>query len=319
MNIPPDDSNPPAGLDTSSPADLSLSKKSSKAPLIVVAVLLLGGVGFFVWNAKKTHEERKIHASFMEHFQAFEKEDLMKFWSCILGPNADGSIIPSPDVITQKVDVQFASDFRNFPNKVREDCAKAAKDAVAKLPTLGALPVYNESIDKYGKAILGIVDALDDWAKVAPEQVAAKMVGKNVEDFGNAYHAFTGSGAPAPEVIAYDHFLHCADADLDKHKDNLELAKHLFEQCKDAKYRDKLQDECGKLVTDKPAQPTKTFKQVLGKISAEDRDVQAFSDCLRKARKGKLKDNLAPVGLRWVVYREARELILKTGAEALKE
>jgi hypothetical protein len=319
MNIPPDDNNPPAGIDPSLPPDLNLSSGggSGKTLFLIIGVVVAAGVGFFVWQSKKTLEERKQHAAFMEHFQAWEKDDLLKFWSCVLGPNTDGAVLPSPDIITQKIDVQFASDFRNFPKKVTEDCKKAAKDAADKLNTLGALPQYQPALDAYAKSIMGITEALDDWAKVAPDQVNAKTIGKNAEDYGNAWHAYQG-GAPAPEVIAYDAFLHCADADLEKHKDDLEVAKHMFDQCKDAAYRDKLENECGKLLIDKPTTPTKTWKTALQKFSADDKDVQANADCLRKWRKSKLKDNLAPVGLKWVAFREGREAVLKIGQEALK-
>ena len=326
MNIPPDDAgtpptspNPGLGFDPNPPGDFSLGKKSSKAPLVVVAVVVLGVVGYFAWSAKKTHEERKIHASVMEHFQGFETDELIKFWGCVLGPNTNGATAPSPDAITMKIDVMFASDFRNYPGKVRDECARLAKDAQGKVGALAALPQYNDALDKYGKAILAMSEALDDWAKVAPEQVQAKMVGKNVEEYATAWHSFPG-GTPSMEVIAYDGFLHCAVPDLEKKKDSMDLAKGLFETCKDPAYREKLQNECGKLVTtDKPTQPSKTYKTALQKFSGEDREQQALVDCLKKARKGKLKDNLAPVGMKWVAYREAREGVLKIGQDALKE
>lgn len=320
MNIPPDDQLPAGNLDAAPlPDDLSLAgKKGSKAPLIIVGVLIAAGLGYFIYSSRKTLEERKVHASFLEHFQAWEKDDLLKFWVCTLGPNTDGATVPSPDAITAKIDQQFASDFKAYPGKLREECAKLAKDAADKLSTLGALPEYTGALQTYAKSVTAISDALEDWAKVAPEQIQSKMVAKNAEDYGNAWHAYQG-GAATPEIIAYDLFLHCADADLEKHKDNLELAKHLFEQCKQAPFRERMQNECGKLVTDKPTAPTKNWKQVLQKIGADSKDVDAVGDCLKKARKGKLKDNLAPVGMRWVAFREAREAVLKIGKDALKE
>jgi hypothetical protein len=319
MNIPPDDQNPGLGFDPNPIADYSLSKKGgSKVPLILVGVAVIGAIGYFVWSGKKQHEERKLNAQFMERFQGFEHDDLMKFWGCVLGPNTDGSTAQSPEQIMTKIDVMFAADFKAYPGRIQEDCAKAAKDAQNQVTGLGAPAAYVASIDAYGKTIVAMSDALNEWAKVAPDQVQAKMIGKNVEEYGGAYHAYAG-GAPAAEVIAYDQFLHCADPQVDTRKDNLTLAQALFESCKDAKYRDKLQNECGKLVIDKPAAPTKNWKTALQKIGSESRDVDAFGDCLKKARKGKLKDNLSPVGKNWVAYRQAREAVLKIGQEALKE
>ncbi len=325
MNIPPDDQppslTPTPGIDpeTGLPADIALTgQKSSKLPYIIVAVLLIAGGGFFMWNAKKTRQERVAHVKFLEELQGFEKDELGKFWLCVLGPNSDGVTMQRPDQFTARVDQQFASDFRAYPNKIREECAQRAKDAQSKTAALGALPAYTAPLDAYGKSIVGMAEALDEWAKAAPEQIQTKMVGKNVEDYGNAWHAFTG-GTPSPEVIAYDQFLHCAVPDADtKYKDNLALAQHIFELTKDIAWCDKLQTECGRLVTDKPTAPTKGYKTALQKFSGEDRDVQALSAALRKGRKGKLKDNLAPVGMKWVAFREAREALLKIGADALK-
>src|SRR5262249_46455128 len=153
-----------------------------------------------------------------------------------------------------------------YPNRVREECAKDAKDAADKVTSLEALPQYKDAVVAYGKTIVGMSEALDDWAKAAPDQVAAKMIGKNAEDYGNQYHSFAG-GNPSPEIIAYDGFLHCADPDLVKHKDNLELATHLFEQSKTAGFCDHVQADCGKLLTDnKPTAASKDFKQIFTKI-----------------------------------------------------
>ncbi len=326
MNIPPDDnSNLPGGQPpydpsaASLPADISLTgSKSSKLPLIIVGVLLAAGAGYFMWSSKKAREERVAHVKFIEELQGFETDELGKFWLCVLGPNVNGAALQQAEQVTQKVDQQFAADFRAYPARVREECAQKARDAQSKVAALGALPAYVAPLEAYGKSIVGMSEALDDWSKAAPEQIATKMVGKNVDDYGAAWHAFQG-GTPTPEVIAYDHFLHCAVPDADtKYKDNLALATHIFEQSKDLAYCEKLQNECGKLVTDKPAAPTKGYKTALQKFSGEDRDVQAFAAALKKARKGKLKDNLSPVGMKWIAFREAREALLKVGASALK-
>jgi hypothetical protein len=236
----------------------------------------------------------------------------------MLGPNTDGSTAQSPEQIMTKIDVMFAADFKAYPQRAQEDCVSAAKDASNRVKGLDAPSAYTAAIGTYASSIVAMSDALSEWGKAAPAQVQAKMIGKNVEEYGGAYHAYAG-GAPSPEIIAYDQFLHCADPQVDTRKDNLSLAQALFESCKDAKYRDKLQDECGKLVIDKPAAATKNFKATIQKIGSESRDVDAFGDCLKKARKSKLKDNLSPVGKDWVAYRQAREAVLKIGQEALKE
>ena len=324
MNIPPDDNNlPPPILDpaySQSMGDVSLTKKGSKVPLIVVGLLIVGGGGYLAYSAKKTHAERTDHARFMEEFRNYETEDLGKYWACMLGPGTIGTNVNTPNAITQKIDQQFASDFRNYPTKVREECGQKAKDAADKANALQMLPQYTSAVAEYGKSIMAMQSALEDWSKVAPEQIQTKMVAKNLEEYGDAWHAFSG-GAPTPEVIAYDQFLHCAVPDVDtKYKDDIELGKYIYETCKkDPAYGDKLQEECGKLITGKPAAPTKAWKATQAKFGSGEAEGKSLLSCLKKSRKGKMKDNLSPVGEQWIKFREAREVVLKIGADALKE
>ena len=328
MNIPPDDNGPPPsglGFDPSlsgaMTGDISLTgQNKSKTPLLIVGVLAVAGIGGYVWHAKKVRDERVQHVRFLEEFQAFEKDDLGKFWLCALGPNVDGTSLNDPSQITMKVDQQFASDYKAYPVKVQDDCVKAAKDAKEKVSSMAALPAYSGALEGYGKSITDMADALAEWGKTAPAQIQAKMVSRNLEEYSTAWHSFAG-GAPAPEVAAFDQFLHCAVPDVDtKYKDDIALATFIFESCKQPTYPEKLQEECGKLLTDKTGTVTKGFKAAVQKFAGEDpADQKAFSSCLRKSRKGKMKGELMPVGEKWIAFRTAREAVLKLGQEALKE
>lgn len=329
MNIPPDDNNnpPPPGLgfDPNTSAamlgDISLTgQNKSKAPLIILGVLVAAGIGFFVWQSKKTRDERVKHAQFMEDFQRFEQEDLSKFWACTLGPKADGTAMQSPDQVTRTVDVMFANDFKAYPQRLGDECATIAKEVASKAKSLVTLSDYDAPVDAYGKSIIAMSDALTEWAKSAPAQVEAKMAQKNFTDYSAAWHAYQG-GPATKEIMGYDQFLHCAVPDVDtnsKYKDNLELAKSIFEQCKQLPYAEKLNADCGKRLTTDQTAPTKDWKKTIQKFASDDREQQGLEACMKKGRKGKIKDNLAPVGQAWVAFREAREGVLKVGADVLK-
>src|SRR5262245_55778328 len=112
----------PNALDPS----LSLTKKSSKMPLIIGGVVVAGIIGFFAWNAANTRAMREKHAKFMEQFQSVEKEDVGKFWACLLGPNVDVGMFQDNLVLSQKITSQFGIDPKNYPSKVREDCTPKA-------------------------------------------------------------------------------------------------------------------------------------------------------------------------------------------------
>ena len=71
-----------------------------------------------------------------------------------------------------------------------------------------------------------------------------------------------------------------------------------------------LQNECGKEVTDRQAARGADARlQGRGqpRWQADDRELSAFDDCLRKSRKSKRSDDAGDVGRAWVAYMEAVE------------
>jgi hypothetical protein len=326
MNIPPDleDPNapagsPPPGLDPNS--DFALKKQGSKTPMIVAGVVVVGVLGFFVVRSMQTQKTRELHAGVIKQFADIEKEEVTgKFWACLFGPSIDPAMFPNNLALSQRLDGAFAADPKNFPARVREECTPKALDAKHKIENMTAPPEYAEPLKTYATSLQGLSDAFDAWAKVAPSHVAEKMVGQKVETSGAAWHAFQ-SGKPEPAVIAYDRFLHCAVPGLDKMKDGQALVEFLFNSCKDPKYLDRLQNECGKEITSEailPA-PTPGFKAVITKMQADDREQSAFDDCLRKARKLKRSDDSGDVGRAWVTYMDAGHKVREVAKEALSE
>jgi hypothetical protein len=314
MNIPPDDPNA-GGLDPS----LALTKKGSKVPLIVVGVVVVGVIGFFVMSTMKKQDERKRHAQLMEQFQAIEKDDLGKFWSCILGANVDPSMFQDNLALSATITGKFGTDPKNYPTKVREECTAKAIDAKHKVDDLQAPSEYADALKKYGDSLKAMASAFDAWTKVAPAQVQEMEMGKKVDSAGAAWHAFE-SGKPDNQVIAWDNFLRCAVPTVDTMKDGQALVEYLFKQCKDPAYVTNLNDKCGpELLQDPPKAPAKSMMGTLKKLAGDDRDLSAFSDCMRKGRKGKRRDDLAEVGKAWVDWSGARRDVLKIGKEALKE
>jgi hypothetical protein len=330
MNIPPDDGTgdpqaslpgPGAAIDPGAAMDpsMALTSKSSKTPLVAVGVLLVGGIGYFAFSSMKQRDERKMQAAFMEGFQRLEKEDVGKFWACVLGPNVDPGMIPDNLALAARIEGAFGMDVKSYPTKVREECTPKAIDAKHRVETLEGPSIYKEAMAKYAKGLGDLAHELDEWTKIAPAMIAERAVGKKVAEDGAAWHAF-GGGKPGNDVVAYDRFLHCAVPGVDKMKDGQALVEYLFNQCKNPAYAVRIDTECGKEVTaDVPGAPTPGFKQVVTKLAGDDRELSAFDDCLRKARKGKKRDDLAGVGRAFVGYMDAGHEVRKIGHEALKE
>lgn len=294
-------------------------KKSSKLPLIIIGVLLVGGIGFFAFKSMQTRDNRKRHAQLIDDFAKVEKEEVGKFWTCVLGQGADPAAFPDNLSLSARITSQFGVEPKTYPNRVREECTPKAKDARDKVLALSGPSDYDAALKKYGDALKEIGAQLDAWTKVAPAQVKDMQIGKALNQAGTAWHGFEG-GKPAAEVANYDRFLHCAVPTVDKLKDGQALVELLFAECKKPDYLASLNEKCGpELIADPAGPPSKTFAATQKKMAGDDRELSAFDDCMRKGRKGKRRDDLADVGKAWVAWREASLEVRKIGSEALKD
>ena len=258
MNIPPDlndpnDPNAPAPLDPN--ADFALKKPGSKTPWIIVGVIAVAVIGFFVYRSMQAQKIREMHVGVMKQFQEVEKQQVIgKFWACLLGAGVDPGMFQNNLALAQRLEGAFSVDPKNYPTKVREECTPLAIDAKHQIESISAPAMYDAPLKAYAKSLSDLSAAFDSWSKVAPAHLAEREVGAKVGTDGAAWHAFAG-GKPAPEVVVYDRFLHCAVPGVDKMKDGQELVEYLFKQCKDPKYLDHLQAVCGKDVTTEGVAP----------------------------------------------------------------
>ncbi len=324
MNIPPDmnDPNDPNAAAPPDPnADFALKKSGSKTPWLVVGVIAAGAIGFFVYRSMQTQKTREMHVAVMKQFQDIEKNEVIgKFWACLLGTGVDPGMFQNNLALSQRVEGAFGTDPKNYPAKVREECTPKAIDAKHKIESITAPAIYDPALKAYAKSLADLSAAFDAWSKIAPTHLAEREVGAKVGTFGAAWHSFAG-GKPGNDVVGYDRFLHCAAPGVDKMKDGQELVEYLFKQCKDQKYLDHLKDQCSKEVTTEgvAALPTAGFKTALKKLQADDRELSAFDDCLRKSRKAKRSDDSEEIGHAWLAYMDAGRKVREVGKEALSD
>jgi hypothetical protein len=308
-----DDPNDP--LDPS----LSLTKKGSKTPMIVIGLLAAGAIGYFIVHSMQRQNERKAHAALLDSFANIEKDDLGKFWGCLLGPNVNIEAIPDNLVLVGRITGQFGLDPTTYPQKVNVTCTPMAIDAMHKVESLSGPAVYTDALKKYAGSLKELATSLDAWSRIAPAQVQDMQVAKLLDSDSAAWHSFAG-GKPPKEVEAYDRFLHCAIPDVDKMKDGQAEVEFLFKQCKDAAYLTKLDSACGKELTDEMAMGgSKNLVATQRRLASDSRETEAFDDCLRSARKSKRRDDFAEVGKAFVSWTMAGADIRKIGKAALAE
>jgi hypothetical protein len=324
MNIPPDmnDPNDPNAAAPPDPnADFALKKSGSKTPWLVVGVIAVAAIGFFVYRSMQAQKTREMHVAVMKQFQDIEKDEVIgKFWACLLGTGVDPGMFQNNLALSQRVEGAFGTDPKNYPAKVREECTPKAIDAKHKIEGITAPAMYDPALKAYAKSLADLSTAFDNWSKLAPAHLAEREVGAKVGTYGAAWHSFAG-GKPGNDVVAYDRFLHCAVPGVDKMKDGQALVEYLFKECKDPKYLDHLQNECGKEVTTEGTVqlPTAGFKTAVSKLAADDRELSAFDDCLRKSRKSKRSDDSEEIGRAWLAYMEAGRKVREVGKEALSD
>lgn len=304
--------------DNLDPASYSLKKKGGKTPLLIVVLggLAIAGIGGY--HAMHTREVRKQHAAFMEQFAALEKDDLGKFWACLLGPQVDPAMFRDNLALGARITAQFGVEPKTYPEKVKNECVPILQQVKQKITAGPVLDEYKPVVQKYGEALEQLQSALLGWVKVAPEQVADMEVGQKLSPRAGAWHSFNG-GKPAADVIGFDNFLRCAVPKIDELKDTQAVVEFLFAECKDAEKAARINRECGaQLIKDDGAANPK-LASTLRKFQTDDREISALDDCLRKGRKGKRRDDFAEVGKAWVAWVGAGQEVRKVGKEALKD
>lgn len=290
-------------------------KKAGKGPVIAIAVVVAGAIGYGAYHTTQQRALRKLHVEFLDRFAEFEKKDVGAFWGCLLGEKIDMAQIQNNLMLAQRVDGAFASDLRGYPKKVAEECTSKATDARKKVPSLGAPGEYAEAMTAYSKALDDLAAGFDEWAKAAPQHVTEKEIGKKLGEAGAAWHGHPG-GKPPNDVIRYDNFLRCAIPAVDTMKTMQDVLQVIATKMKDQAFLNRINNECGPmLVADPPAALDKNFAKTQAKLAADDRDLQAFDQCLRKARKEKRTDDFEAVGKAWVGYIGAQKKLKEVGKE----
>jgi hypothetical protein len=324
---PPASSLPPGGDLTAglggAPLDPDMynlkGKSKARVPIIIgVVVLILGGGGFAYWRVKTGHEQAKQLAAFMTDFQNIEEQSVGTFWVCLLGKDANPSMIGDNLTLGKRLDATFMGDPENYPAKVIENCVPRLKEVDAKVDALDAPGEFKEMLVAYKKSVNELGPGATYWAEQAKKRISVIKSDKALTESINAFHSVSGTTFP-PEAIAYDRFLRCAFPHLDKFKDTQEYLQHLFEECKKPEFAPRVRDECTKLLTDKEGKPDKNFKATFKKFGSDDRDSSGWADCMRKARKGAKVDDMAQFGQAFVGYMKAGGEVRKQGAAMLKK
>ena len=242
-------------------------------------------------QAQKT---REMHAAVMEQFQDIEKDDVGKFWACFLGTDVDAGMFQDNLALSQRDHVAVRHRRRRT---IRPRCARSARPRRSTPSTRSrahGAREYEPALKKYGERLSRLVDARSTpWSKVAPAQVAEMEVGAKVGTYGAAWHAFARAASRATTSSPYDRFLHCAvpGRRQDEGRPGAGGVPLQVVQGREVRHA-RCNNECGKeLIADAAGSRENGFRPPIKKLAADDRELSAFDDCMRKGRKGKRRDD----------------------------
>jgi hypothetical protein len=311
-------SEPFAYIGNVDPASFDLKgQQKSRMPLYIgLGVVAAGLIGFFAFRSVRSHNLLKEHAAFLEEFQNVEKQNMGAFWTCVLGSNADPGSFSDNLALGGRIEGQFAADPLEYPDKLVNDCVPKLQDASAVAGRLHGPDGYDDALAAFNKSLPELDKGIREWAEHAKTRGAQRDAEKKITTAGNAFHSVAGD-AP-PEAVAYDRFLRCAFPNLDRFADGQALVENMFNSCKDPAFVDKVLGTCSKAAGAKGEKADGRFKSSLKKFGEDDRDMQAWDDCFRKARKGAKQDDLAAFGKAWVDYLQAGGKVREVGAGVLK-
>ena len=261
-------------------------------------------IGFFVYRSMQTQKMREMHVAVMNQFQDIEKDEVVgKFWACLLGAGVDPAIFPEQPGAVGRIEGAFGADPKNYPTKVREECTPKAIDAKHKVECITAPGGRTTRRSRNTPRASPIWRRRSTPGRRSRRRTSRRReVGAKVGTDGAAWHSFAG-GKPANDVVAYDRFLHCAVPGVDKMKDGQALVEFLFKQCKDREVSRpaRTASAARRSPTETAAiGDTKDSRPPSGKLAADDRELSAFDDCLRKAARASARDDSEEVGRAWL-------------------
>jgi hypothetical protein len=233
---------------------------------------------------------------YAERWVSLEKKETGLFWNCVLASEVDVGLFSNAGQIQQRIEAAYATQQKTFSEHVLTECVpkmERTRQAFAGLPE--APPELKPALDAYKKSLPGLQDGVQVYAERIKNRGASKDVDQLIQEMGQSWHSEV---SPTPQTIAYDKFLRCAVPGVDKMKDAQALVEFFADTCykKDpVSFMDRVRKECGPILenADAAGAAAKTYKATQKRLYEEDaRQLSAWADCGRRARKGKKVEDL---------------------------
>ena len=294
------------------------SAKARRNSMVYVGFGLacLGLMAAWWLRDSKNKDSVQAKLAYAERWVDLEKKETGLFWNCVLASEVDVGMFSNAGQIHQRIEAAYATQPKTFSEHLLTECVPRMERAREAFATLPAPPTELQApMDAYKKTLPELQDGIEVYADRIKNRGTTKDMDQLIQEMGSAWHS---EQRPSPQTIAFDKFLQCAVPEVNKMKDAQALLEHLANTCykKDpVSFMDRVRKECGPMLANvvAGAKPSKNYKVLQKKLYEEEaRQLRAWEDCGRKARKGKKVEDLGEFLVAVGEYMTARAEVATT-------
>lgn len=272
---------------------------------VAVGLMIIGAVAAMLWRGNTRKAERKQVADFYLALRQVYDGQVVEFWKCV----TRGAQLPETNLqLSTSIEEAFRKAPKGYLIHLRDRCLPMAEKAPGELRAVRAPEPVAEPLHAYANALAGVAQASLGFAKELQTMAETAELDAKVLALGGTYHY---ADADSADTYAYDQFLRCAIPGYDAMQDMQPVLEFLFSVLKDpAGHVARWRQECEPALADTgKATPHARYKEKLEKFSADPREVQAFTDCFRKADDKARQKRLEPLEQAWFAQAQSWEAL----------
>ena len=270
--------------------------KRNRTISIGIAVLAFGFLAFRFVRDRQVKGDVQAKLDYVSRWVELEKRETGLFWNCVMASEVDVGMFGNAGQVQQRIEAAYATQMQTFSQHLMTECVPKIERAKQAFAGLDAPPEeLRVPLESYKASLPEMQKGIELYAERIRDRGNTKDVDQLIQQAGDAWHSET---RPTPRTIAFEKFMHCAVPGLTGLKDAQQMLEFLATQCfkKDpVSFMDRVRKDCGPILVneDPNAKPSKTYRQSHTKFYEEEaRQLSAWADCGRKARKGKKVEDL---------------------------
>jgi hypothetical protein len=302
-------------------ADVQTTEQQARASMhrkeliygVGVAALVAALVVAWVQHHRKEQVRDQVKG-FYTAFVEVQGAVVQPFWQCV----TRGTKVPKDNVeLESMLDAAIVRSAGGYAKHARAKCLPTLEGAAAKFEAVSAPPMMSDAYAKFIAAVRALQKDAESY--VASVELIEKELPRDavLKKTATAYHF---SEKESAETHAYDRFLRCAAPNFASMKSMQELLEYLSTVLKDpVPQAQRWRQQCYPIIESTAADKADPdYKNKVAAFSTDDRDIDAFQDCLKAANEKQRKALHAPFEQAWYRFEQADEALANHFGEYLR-